>query len=45
MERRLKRERVSERYPTSVQLYKDPPVETIDLEEFEELANARLRRA
>lgn len=31
-------------YPTNLQLYKVPPVETISLQEFEELAEQRHKR-
>ena len=31
-------------YPTRLQLYKTPPVDTISLQEFEELALRRLKR-
>ena len=31
-------------YPTRLQLYKTPPVDTIGLQEFEELALQRLKR-
>ena len=35
---------VSVGYPTRLQLYKTPPVDTISLQEFEELALQRLKR-
>ena len=34
----------SAEYPTKLQLYKTPPVDTISLQEFEELALQRLKR-
>ena len=34
----------SAEYPTRLQLYKTPPVDTISLQEFEELALQRLKR-
>lgn len=36
--------RVKAEYPTNLQLYKVPPVETISLQEFEELAEQRHKR-
>ena len=36
--------RVEAEYPTNLQLYKVPPVETISLQEFEELAEQRHKR-
>ena len=33
----------SSEYPTRLQLYKNPPVQTIELQEFEELALQRLK--
>ena len=36
--------RVKTEYPTNLQLYKVPPVETISLQEFEELAEQRHKR-
>ena len=45
MEFSQKRRRVeSAEYPTRLQLYKTPPVDTISLQEFEELALQRLKR-
>jgi DNA primase large subunit len=48
MEFRVKRKRGAGRlkseYPTNLQLYKVPPVETISLQEFEELAEQRHKR-
>lgn len=41
--KRAKRER-SSAYPSALQLYKMPPTEVIKLEEFEELAEKRLKR-
>lgn len=35
---------VKTEYPTNLQLYKVPPVETISLQEFEELAEQRHKR-
>ena len=35
--------RVQTEYPTRLQLYKTPPVQTIGLQEFEELALQRLK--
>ena len=34
----------SNEYPTKLQLYKTPPVDTISLQEFEELVLQRLKR-
>ena len=39
-----KRRLVQTEYPTRLQLYKTPPVQTIGLQEFEELALQRLKR-
>ena len=42
--RRLLGARIKSEYATRLQLYKIPPVETIGLQEFEELAKQRLKR-
>ena len=39
-----RRRNVKTEYVTNLQLYKVPPVETISLQEFEELAEQRLKR-
>ena len=39
-----RRRNVKTEYVTNLQLYKIPPVETISLQEFEELAEQRLKR-
>jgi len=44
MEFPQKRTLKSQVYPTRLQLYKTPPVDTIGLQEFEELALQRLKR-
>lgn len=41
--RKRRRNDVKTEYVTSLQLYKVPPVETITLQEFEELAEQRLK--
>ena len=38
-----KRRKVKTEYVTNLQLYKVPPVETISLQEFEELAEKRVK--
>lgn len=40
---KFKRRVVQTEYPTRLQLYKTPPVQTIGLQEFEELALQRLK--
>lgn len=43
-DKKRRRNNVKTEYVTSLQLYKMPPVETISLQEFEELAEQRLKR-
>ena len=42
--RRGRRSRLERSYPSALQLYKLPPTEVVSLQEFEELAEKRLRR-
>ena len=39
-----KRKQVDPKYPTRLQMYKVPPVQSIRLQEFQELALQRLKR-